>query len=62
MKITQASYRRLWNLGNYENISVELTADVAEGESTRAALNALAAEANLWFVKRGRPVEAGGKA
>ncbi len=48
MKIKQVSYRRLWNLGNYENVTVELVADVTENETAEIVLNQLADEAMAW--------------
>lgn len=32
MKITEISYRRVFNLGNYETVTVELVSTVDEGE------------------------------
>ena len=59
MQIKRITYRRLWNLGDYENVAVELSADIGEGESIKAALDQLAIEANLWKAKRGAAREGG---
>lgn len=36
--ITQITYARLWNLGNYENERFEATATVGEGEDPAVVL------------------------
>ena len=54
MTIKQVHYRRLWNLGNYENISVELVADIGEDDPVAAALDTLATEAMMWKTMRGK--------
>ena len=33
MKVKQVSVKRIFNLGNYENIAIELIADVLENEN-----------------------------
>ena len=48
MKITEVSYRRIFNLGNYESVAVALTAAVNDGEQTQTVINALAAEVLKW--------------
>lgn len=48
MKITQVSFRRVFNLGNYETATVELVAVVNEGEDAKQALNQLVDEALAW--------------
>lgn len=40
-KITQISYSRLNNLGNYENERIEVTASVGEKQSANAVLEYL---------------------
>ena len=52
MKAKQVSYRRLWNLGNYENIAVELVANVTEDEAAETVLDQLEAEATTWYAMR----------
>jgi len=48
MKITEVSYRRIFNLGNYESVTVALTAVVNDGEDTQEVIDALAVEAVEW--------------
>ena len=48
MKITEVSYRRIFNLGNYESVTVALTAAVNDGEESQVVIDALAAEALEW--------------
>lgn len=57
-KITQVTYRRVFNLGNYETAAIELTAAVNEGEVTRTVIDSLAAEALAW--KQGKERQASG--
>lgn len=54
MKIKQVSYRRLWNLGNYENVAIELAADVATDEMVDEVLHLLEGEAVAWYKNRKR--------
>jgi len=54
MKITEVSYRRIFNLGNYESVAVALTAAVNDGEQTQTVINALAAEALKWRKRKAR--------
>jgi len=48
MKVERVTYRRIFNLGNYESATVELAAELTPGEDPKAALDALAAEAKAW--------------
>ena len=48
MKITEVSYGRVFNLGNYENVRIELTAAVNDGEETQDVIDKLAAEVLEW--------------
>ncbi len=54
MKITQVSYKRTFNLGNYENVAIELIAEVQADETTDQVLDQLAKEAIEWKQKQGR--------
>jgi len=54
MKITEVSYRRIFNLGNYESVAVALTAAVNDGEETQTVIDALAAEALKWRKRKAR--------
>lgn len=40
MRVTEISYRRIRNLGNYENESVEITVALNEGEDAKEAFAA----------------------
>lgn len=42
MRITKITIGRLYNLGNYEHVRYELTAEIAEGESAATAVTGLA--------------------
>jgi hypothetical protein len=53
MKVTSIEYKRTFNTGNFENVSIALRAEVQEGEVVQDVLNACAAEALLWFKARG---------
>ena len=48
MIITEVSYRRIFNLGNYESVTVALTAAVNDGEEIQEVIDALATEALEW--------------
>lgn len=48
MKVTQVSYRRVFNLGHYETATVEFVAAVNEGESAEQALDELVKRAREW--------------
>jgi len=48
MIIKQVSFRRVFNLGNYETMTVELVADLNDGENPKEALNGLVKEAFDW--------------
>jgi len=41
MKITKVNYGRTINMGNYESVRIDLTADIEEGENWREALETL---------------------
>ena len=41
LNITEVSFRRVFNLGNYETIAVELRATVAEDQCEQEVLKAL---------------------
>ena len=55
MKITEVTYRRVFNLGNYETLALELTAEINEGEDPQAALDQLAEQAKKWRASKERP-------
>jgi len=57
MKITDVHYRRVFNLGNYETVTVELTAAVNDGEEAQAAIDALAAEALEWRKRKAQEIK-----
>jgi len=57
MKITDVHYRRVFNLGNYETVTVELTAAVNDGEDTQSAIDALAAEALEWRKRKAQEIK-----
>lgn len=44
MKVKQILIKQVKNLGNYQSKTVELVAEVAEGEDTQCALQLLQAE------------------
>ena len=48
MKVTQISYRRVFNLGNYQTEAVEFVAAVNDEEDPQEVLRNLAAEAFAW--------------
>lgn len=50
MRVTKIAYRRVFNLGNYENKAVEMTAEVGQGED---------ATVEFYFLEA-RVLEAGG--
>jgi len=52
MKITQVSYRRVFNLGNYETATVELVAVVQEGEDAIECIDQLALKAHKWHSRK----------
>ena len=54
MKITSVSYRRVFNLGNDEGVTVGLIAAVNDGEETQTVIDALAAEALKWRKRKGQ--------
>ncbi len=41
MIVTQVTYRRLFNLGNYESTAIDLTATVDPGETTEQVVGQL---------------------
>ena len=41
LEITSITYKRLWNLGNYENISIDARAIVHQGEDPSAVFRSL---------------------
>ena len=57
MKITDVHYRRVFNLGNYETVTVELTAAVNDGEDTQSVIDALAAEALEWRKRKAQEIK-----
>lgn len=48
MTIKQVSYRRIYNLGNYESATVEIIADVEKDESPETALDKLIERCKKW--------------
>jgi len=48
MRVEEVSYRRTFNLGNYESAQVEFRAALNEGEDPKAAIDMLAADAKAW--------------
>lgn len=48
MKITQVTYRRVYNLGNYETMHVEMTATIEPTETAQDAVKKLAEEAAVY--------------
>lgn len=57
MKITEVSYRRKFNLGNYETLDVELTAEVNEFETAEMILDSLSDQARDWYLKKTKAKE-----
>ncbi len=54
MKITEASYGRTFNLGDYESLRVDMKASVDEGEDPQVVVSKLAAEVHLYKAKGGK--------
>jgi len=52
MKINEVCYKRTFNLGNFENVSLELRATVDDGESVQSVFDSLATEALAWKKKK----------
>lgn len=52
MEIKKITYRRVFNLGNYETVHIELTAEVQAEETPKVVLDALCKEAIEW--KKGK--------
>ena len=52
MKVTKVTYRRKFNLGNYETLDVELAAEINENETVDATLDALAFESLALYQKK----------
>lgn len=48
MQVCEVTYRRVFNLGNYEAAHVELKAVIGQGEDPKAVIDQLAAEAKAW--------------
>lgn len=48
MKIIQVSYRRVFNLGNYQTEAIEFVAAVNDGENPQEVLRDLATETFAW--------------
>lgn len=48
MIIKQVGYQRVFNLGNYESVRIELHAEINEGESVQDTIDELAREAIVW--------------
>jgi len=57
MKITEVHYRRIFNLGNYESVTVALTAAVNGDEETQAVIDALADETLQWRKRKVREIK-----
>ena len=62
MTITQVTFRRVYNLGNYETMHVELSAsvDAAAGDTTQDTLRKLAEEAAVYRAQQGLARQKGG--
>lgn len=58
MQIKEVSYKRIFNLGNYESASVELRASISEMEDPKAAIDELAMEAKAWRKSKETPQQA----
>lgn len=54
MIVKQVSYKRTFNLGNYENVAIELTAEIQNGEAVDQVLDELAKQAVEWKQKQKR--------
>ncbi len=53
MKIVQACFSRTWNLGDRNEIAIELVATVRGDEAVETVLNQLADEARTWHANGG---------
>lgn len=54
MKIKTISLGKMFNLGNYENIKPEITADLAEGDDVQTCFDNLAEELKNFASKHAR--------
>jgi hypothetical protein len=52
MIITNVSYRRKFNLGNYEALDCELTAAINETDTVEETLDELSSLARDWYLKK----------
>lgn len=55
VQIKEVSYRRIFNLGNYESAQVEMKATVSEGEDPKKVIDQLAAETKAWRKSKEAP-------
>lgn len=51
MRITQISLGRTYNLGNYENIKPEITAELGDGEDPQKGFELLKEEFDKFYQK-----------
>lgn len=56
--IKEVSYRRIFNLGNYESAQVELRAAISDSEDPKAVIDQLANEAKEWRKSKDAPTKA----
>jgi hypothetical protein len=52
MIIKQVSYKRIFNLGNYESATVEIVADINATEKPEEVLDQLIAKTKVWRDKK----------
>ena len=52
MKVTQVSYKRIFNLGNYESATVEIVASINETEKPEDVLDQLITRTKVWREKK----------
>ena len=53
MRIKTVGYQRVFNLGNYESLRIELHAEINEGEDVQATIDELSKEAAKWITSKG---------